>query len=75
MPGGDAALAAAFEDGMYRNQPAFLENAQLVGHAVHLDDAPPGSVRHAVQIAVDRDHAVAGDPPLQSQHDLERPCR
>ena len=75
MPGRDAALAAAFEDGMHRNQLALLENAQLVGHAVHLDDAPPGGIGHAVEIALDRDHAVAGDPPLQSQHDLERPCR
>ena len=36
-----------------------------------------GGVRvgHAVEIAADRDHAVAGDAPLEPQHGLERPGR
>ena len=52
---------------------AVLEDAHLVGRAVHLDDAPARAVGHAVEIAVDRDHAVAGDAPLEPQHRLERP--
>jgi hypothetical protein len=69
---GDPALTAALKHGVARDQPVLLEDAQLVGEQVHLDGAAAGAVRHAVEIAVDRDHAVAGDPPLQAQRGLER---
>jgi len=42
---------------------------------VHLDRAAAGGVGHAVEIAVDGDHAVLGDAALQPQHGLERPGR
>ena len=50
---------------------AVLEDADLRSRAVHLDHAPAHGVRHAIEIAVERDHAIAGDPPLQLQHRLE----
>ena len=61
--------------GMDGNDVARLENAHLVGDAVHLDDAPARAVRHAVEVAVDRDHAVTGDAALEPQHRLERSGR
>jgi hypothetical protein len=54
---------------------AVLEEADLRGRAMHLDHAPAGGIGHAVQIAAERDHAVAGDAPLELQHRLERPGR
>ena len=41
----------------------------------HLDGTATGSIGYAVEIAVDGDHAVAGDAPLQPQHGLERSGR
>jgi hypothetical protein len=38
---------------------------------VHLDRTPARAVRHAVEVAVDRDHAVAGDAAFQAQDCLE----
>ena len=54
---------------------AVLENAHLTGRAVHFDHPTACGVGHAVEIAVDGDHAVAGDAPLEPQHGLERPSR
>src|SRR4051812_35588799 len=48
-----------------------LENADLVGRAVHFNRAPACAVRHAVEIAVDGHHAVTGDAPLEPQDGLE----
>ena len=48
-----------------------LENAHLGGGVVHLDDAAARAVWHAVEVAVDRDHAVTGDATLEAQHCLE----
>ena len=42
---------------------------------MHLDHATARGVGHAVEIAIDGDHAVAGDAPLESQNGLERPSR
>jgi hypothetical protein len=75
VPSGDAALAAAFHHLMHGDDLARLEDAQLMGQAVCLDDAAESGIVHAVEIAVDRDHAIAGDPPFQSQHCLKRPGR
>src|SRR5208282_4302070 len=68
----DATPAAALEDGMAGNDMAVLENADLVGCAVHFDRSPTGAVRHAVEIAVNGDHAVAGDASLEPQDGPER---
>jgi len=62
VSGADAALAAAIQDGMDGDNAALLQDAHLVGHAVHLDRAPR-RVGHAVEGAVHGDHAVAGDHP------------
>ena len=42
---------------------------------VHFDGTPLRGVRDAVEIAADRDHAVAADAPFQLQHGLKRPSR
>ena len=73
MPGRDAALAATVHHWVHRDDLALFEDADLVGRAVHLDRAAPGRVGDAVEIAVDRHHAVLGDPALQPQHCLEWP--
>ena len=75
MPGDDAALAAALQHRMHRDHPRVLQDAHLVGRGVHLHGAAARGVGHAVEIAVDRDHAVAGDAPLETQHRLERAGR
>jgi hypothetical protein len=59
MPCGDAALATLFQDGMDGDQPILLEDADLASGAVHLDRTAACCVGHAIEIAVDRDHAVA----------------
>jgi len=64
MAGNDAALAASVHDGMDGDHAAVLEDADLAGGAVHLDGAAARGVGHAVEVAVDGDHAVAGDAAL-----------
>ena len=75
MPCRDAALATPFQDGMDGDEPILLEDADLTSGAVHLDRTAACRVGHAIEIAVDRDHAVAGDAPLHPQHRLERAGR
>jgi NAD(P)-dependent dehydrogenase (short-subunit alcohol dehydrogenase family) len=75
MPGGDATLAAALHHGVDGDHRPLLQDADLNCGAVHLDRATPCGVRHAVEVAVDRDHAVLGDTALQAQHGLERSGR
>src|SRR5690349_4678156 len=60
---------------MHGDNAPFLENTHLIGCAVHFHGTPARSVGHAVEIAADRDHAVAADAPLQPQHGLKRPSR
>ena len=72
MSGGDAAATTAFQHRMNGDQVSVLENANLAGGAVDLDDPAAGCIGHAVEIAVQRDHAVASDTPLELQHRLER---
>ena len=74
VPGEDASLAAAIEDGMHGDNAPFLENAHLIGLAVHFDGTPLSGVRDAVEIAADRDHAVAADAPRAAAR-LEWPSR
>ncbi len=68
----DAALTAAIQHRMNGDDGAILKNADLVGSAVHFDHSPTRAVRHAVEIAVDGDHAVARNASLEPQHGLER---
>ena len=75
MPGDDAALAAALQHRMDRDHPRVFQDAHLAGGGVHLHRPPASGVGHAVEIAADRDHAVAGDAPLEAQHRLERAGR
>src|SRR5689334_3664606 len=75
MPGYDAPLAAAVEHRMYGNNAALLENAHLVGGAVHFNGAPAHGIGYAVEITSNRDHAVPADTSLEPQHGLERSCR
>jgi hypothetical protein len=68
-------LVAALEHRMGGNQLALLIDPDLVGQGVHLDHAPAGGIGHAVEVAAHADHALAGDPPLQAQHRVERSQR
>jgi hypothetical protein len=42
---------------------------------MHLDNSAARAVRHAVKVALNRDHAVAGDAALEAQYGLERTGR
>jgi hypothetical protein len=74
-PARNAPLPASIQDGVNRNDVAGLENAHLVGGVVYLDGAPARTVRHAVEVAVDRDHAVTSDAAFETQDRLERSGR
>ena len=50
MAGRDTPLMPAFENRMHRDQPTGFKDPDLVGQAVHLDNASRG-VRPAVEIA------------------------
>ena len=67
-----AALVAALEHGMAGDQLAGLEDLDLVGERMHLEDAPAGGVGHAVVVAADADHALVGDAPLEPENGAER---
>jgi hypothetical protein len=47
---------------------AVLEDADLVRQDVHIEDAPPCGVRHAVEIAADAHHAFMRSSPLEAEH-------
>jgi len=70
-----AALVAAFEQRMAGDQPAVLEDPHLPRVVLDLDDALPGGVRDAVEIAADRDHSLVADPPLDGEHRAVRDGR
>ena len=57
-------LLAAFEDGVFGNDNAEVEDADQNGQLLDLDDAA-GAVRHAVVIAADGDEAIVADPALK----------
>lgn len=61
----DMTLVPVFESRMGGNQCAVLEDAQLFGQRVYLDDTAPGGVGHAVEIAADADHALPADTSLE----------
>src|SRR5258708_4758383 len=72
VAGCDAALVASFQHGMSGDQPAVLEDPDLVGQGVDLDDPATRGIRHAVEIAADAHHAFVRDPPLELEDGVER---
>ena len=68
MQGVDAPPVAPLQHRMLRDQRTVLEDAQLARMGLHLQHAPAGGVRDAVEVAAHRDHAVLADPPLHGQH-------
>jgi hypothetical protein len=72
MAASDATLAAAFQNGMDSNQLVVFQDTDLAGQRVHLNNPAAGAVGDRVQIAANRHHAVAGDPPVECQDDGER---
>ena len=75
MTGVDAPLTTPIQDRMNGNDMTSLENAHLVGGVMYLDNAAARAVRHAVEVAIDRDHAVAGNATLEAKDRLERTGR
>ena len=65
-------FAAAFEGRMSGDQYAVLEDADGVGEDMNIEDASPGCVRDAVEIAADADHAFVGSAPFETKHRLIR---
>jgi len=63
-------LAAAFERRMCGDQLAVFEDADGVGEDMDFEDAPPGGVRHAVEIAADADHAFMRGASFEPRHRL-----
>jgi hypothetical protein len=52
------------------DEPASIENADLIGKLMHLDDTPC-AVGNAVIIAANRDQAVVTDPALELEDRVE----
>ncbi|AWV14853.1 hypothetical protein A3862_30080 (plasmid) [Methylobacterium sp. XJLW] len=71
MPGRDQDLPTPLDDGVRRHQTACVEDLDLVGELVDLDDTPC-PVGHTVEVAADAHEAFVGDAPLQTQHGPER---
>jgi len=66
----DAVLLSTFENGVFGDNVAEIEDADQIGKLLDLDD-PAGAVRHAVIIAADRDEAIVADAPFQLEHGIE----
>ena len=54
-------LIAAFERNMAGDEHAVLEDANLVGEDVHIEDTATRGVGDAVEIAADAHHAAVQD--------------
>ncbi len=50
---------------------AVLQDGDGFRRELHLHGSPPGAVRHGIEIAGDRHHAVASDAALQGKHAVE----
>lgn len=74
MAAGDPPLVPAVKNRVDGNQVAVLEDVDLLGCDLYGDLPAHRRVRHAVIVAIDRDHAVAADPALQTEDLVERPC-
>jgi hypothetical protein len=68
VTGSDPSPATSFEHGMSGDRRPILEDADLAGQRVYFDDALPGGVGNAVEIAADRDHSFVGNATLQFEH-------
>ena len=64
MCGIDARLVAAFKGNMGADETAVLEQADLVGEDVDIEDAAARRIRDAVEIATDAHHALVKRKPL-----------
>ena len=62
------------EHGMGGDQLAVLQDVDLGGGDLDLDGTAAGAVGHGVEIAADRDHALAGDAALQASTALNGPA-
>src|SRR5216684_6690864 len=60
----DAVLLSTFEDGMFGDDVAEIEDTDQIGKLLDLDD-PTGAVGHAVIVAADRDEAIVADAPFE----------
>src|SRR5215212_10133327 len=69
----DTVLATPLQHGVDRDELSILQDAHFVGELMHLDSPPACAVGHAVEIASDRYHAVAGDTAVQAQDGLVGP--
>jgi hypothetical protein len=61
----DAGLIATFERSVDGDQSRVLEDADLVGEDVDVEDATTGGVRHAVEIAGNAHHSFMRDAPFE----------
>ena len=64
----DTRVVAAFEGNMDGHNGAVLEDADLIGADVDVEDAPTGRVRHAVEIAGNAHHALVRDAPFELEN-------
>ncbi len=71
MTGRHPALLATFQNRMGGDQHPVLEDLDLAGEFVNLDDAAARGVWDAVEIAVDADHAVPAEATLQLENRSE----
>jgi hypothetical protein len=65
-------LVASLERHMPGNENAGLEDTDLIGKNMNVNDAAARRVRHAVEIAADAHHAFVRDPPFELE---DRPIR
>ena len=61
-------LVAAFQRNMSGDERAILEDANLVGEYVNIEDTATCGVGDAVEIAADAHHALMGEPSFELQH-------
>ncbi len=66
------ALFAALQNGMSCDQCAVLEDADLVSERMDLDHPASRSIRNAVGVAANADHALPRHPAFQLQNGSER---
>ena len=72
MGGIDPLAAAPVQRRVRGDQLAGLVDPDLVGQHVHLEDAAPRGVGHAVEVAADAHHALVADAPLEPEHGAVR---
>jgi hypothetical protein len=61
-------LVAAFEWNMAGDERTVLEDANLIGEDVNIEDTATRGVGDAVKIAADAHHALMGEPSFELQH-------